>query len=144
MPKWGHWFWITTFIVGFAGKSHFSQKCKALSYHTLSQFHQHFTRKFYVRKSFQQLFLLTCNQRKAAKKASVQKICSYNVDETGGGVMIKLRLYCPSQSFHNSFYFDHLSSHEQMSIQSNLCTATTLLAPKQWPLWTGGRCSQVI
>jgi len=38
------------------------------------QFHQCFTRKFYVQKSLRQLFLLTCNQRKAAEKTFVQKI----------------------------------------------------------------------
>ncbi len=31
-----------------------------------------------------------------------------------------------------------------MCVQSNLCTTTTQRTQKQWPLLTGGRCSEVI
>jgi hypothetical protein len=45
------------------------------------QFHQTFTCKFYVQKSFRQLILLTCNKRKAAEKMFVRKIRAKNVYE---------------------------------------------------------------
>ncbi len=48
---------------------------------TRCQFHQHFTYKFFVRTSFWQLFLCTCNQRKAAEATFERKIHRQNVDE---------------------------------------------------------------
>ncbi len=48
------------------------------------QFHQHFMYKFFVTTSFWQLFLCTCNQRKAAETTFVQKTHAYNVDEIDG------------------------------------------------------------
>jgi hypothetical protein len=46
-------------------------------------------------------------------------------------------------------YFSKRSSinvayvNEQVQLQSNLCTTTTLGTPNLWPLLTGGRCSEV-
>ncbi len=53
--------------------------------------------KFYVQKSFWQLFLLTCNKRKAAEKMFFQKICAFNVDEIGGR---KLEQYLAVSNFY--------------------------------------------
>ncbi len=43
---------------------------------TCRQFHQHFTCKFFVRTSFQQLFSSYMYLEKAAKTMFVQKICT--------------------------------------------------------------------
>ncbi len=46
-----------------------------------SHFHQHFAYNFFVRMSFWQLFLCTCNKKKAAEPTFVQKVCTQNVNE---------------------------------------------------------------
>jgi len=43
--------------------------------HTWCQFHQHFMYKKFVRMSFWQLFLRTCNKRKAAKQCLYENLC---------------------------------------------------------------------
>jgi len=45
------------------------------SHPTLCQFHQHFTRKFYVQKSFRQLFLLACTY---LEKSCQKDVCMKN------------------------------------------------------------------
>jgi len=48
------------------------------------QFYQRSMCKFLGQTSFWQLFLCTCNQRKAAKMTFVRKICAHYVDEIDG------------------------------------------------------------
>ncbi len=48
------------------------------------QFHQHFTYKSFVRMLFWQLFLCTCNYRKAAETTFIQKMLVYNIDKIDG------------------------------------------------------------
>jgi hypothetical protein len=37
----------------------------------------------------------------------------------------------------------YVESNSNLNIQANLCKTTTLGAQINWPLWTGGRCSEV-
>jgi len=56
---------------------------------TNSQFHQHFTYKFFVRMLFWQLFFSYMYVEKAAETMLVRKICMYKVDEIDTNVQLK-------------------------------------------------------
>jgi len=58
------------------------------------QFHQCYTRKFFIRTLFQQLFSSYVYIVKAARTTFVQKICTFNVDEIDYWWKTNLRTYC--------------------------------------------------
>jgi len=89
------------------------------------QFHQHFRYEFFIRTSF---FYVHVTWEKLPKRRLYKK-----------RVCITLMKLTPEWWINVvSFSCDGLVEKKQ--VQSNLCTAATLWAPKLWPLMTGSRC----
>ncbi len=67
----------------------FHQPFLSSFYSNRCQFHQRFMHKFFVRKSFRQLFSSYMYVEKAAETMLVRKICMYKVDEIDTNVQLK-------------------------------------------------------
>ncbi len=74
---------------------------KELKWTNCSQFHQHFTYKFFVWTLFQQIFSSYMYIEKAAETMFVRKICTWNVDDMDK--LIKSSSFWFNNSLSNTF-----------------------------------------